>query len=160
MHSTCWVTLFLISLLSCGSPKPVEVYTVQNVLMPLEPPITVRSIQSRAIRPLELPETSAKIAKVRLLKAEIGNPDFPNLNFARSIRLSLVDPDGVIILLADSGPISKDQATVLLKPVGKPDILRCFQQEKLDMLLEVDNLVPAEQGIMLIGNFEFTLFLD
>lgn len=151
--------LFLVSILAaCGEPVPIGEVQVENVLMPLELPVTVRSIQSRAVRPLKLPEVSGKIGEVRLRTAEIGNPDFPNLNFAKAIRLYLVDPDGAVILVAESGSIPKDQATLSLHPVGRPDILRCFLQAKLDMVLEVDNTVPAEQGIMLIGNFEFSLF--
>ena len=136
----------------------MAIFRVDNVLMPLEPPVTVRSIQSRAVRPLELPEMPGKIGEVRLAKAEIGNPDFPNLNFAGAIRLSLVDPGGQVILIAESGRVARNQATIRLQPVGKPDILRCFLQDKLDMVLEVDNTIPAEQGIMLIGSFEFNLY--
>ena len=142
---------------ACTQPKSQEeVFTVENVLLPLEPPLTPRSVQSRAIRALGPPfDDSVSLRSIRLLKAEIGNPDFPNLHFAKEIRFSLIDPDGKIIPLAVSGDIPPNTASIFLNPVGKPDLTRIFQQKKLDMLLEVDNNLTSDQGIMLIGSFKF-----
>lgn len=146
----------LLAFLSCGPKGPEHRYTVQNLLLPLEPPLTERTVQSRAIRLLGRPfDGSIDLKSIYLYRAEIGNPDFPNLNFAKKIRLSLVDPDGKIIPIADSAPIPRDLATITLIPAGRPDILRMFQQQKLDLLLEVDNTLVSDQGVMLIGNFEF-----
>jgi len=142
---------------ACQVQEPGDVYTVQNVLLPLEPPLTPRTIQSRVIRDLVLPaKDMAGLVSVRLIKAEIGNPDFPDFHFASEIRLSLIDPDGKIVLIAASGKIPRNRASIQLKPTGNQDLTRFFQQKKLDMLLEADNTLTSEKGIMLIGNFDFS----
>lgn len=152
------VFLLLVFLTNaCQVQEQGEIITVQNVLLPLEPPLTPRAIQSRAIRDLELPlKDKAVLTSVRLAKAEIGNPDFPDFHFASEIRLLLVDPDGKIVLIAASGKIPRNRASIQLKPSGNIDLTRFFQQKKLDMLLEVDNTLTSDKGIMLIGNFDFS----
>lgn len=124
--------------------------------MPLEPPLHPGVVQSRAIRTIDLPaDLKGQITSVRLKKAEIGNPDFPDFGFTSSLRLFLVDSAGQVVRIAESGPVSAGQASVVLHPSGELTLRRFFSLEKLDLVLEADNTLSREEGIMLIGNFEF-----
>ena len=154
------VILFVLSIVltfSCKPATPEETFVVQNVLLPLEPPLTPRTMQSRAIRKLGPPfDEPLALRSIYLSKAEIGNPDFPDLAFAKEIRLFLVDPEGKMILAASSGKIPAKIASITLIPTGNQDLAPLFQHKKLDMVLEADNTLTSGQGVMLIGNFEFS----
>ena len=155
-----WAVFFLVACVRKTNSPEEHRLLVENVLLPLEPPLAIRNQQSRAIRGLELPAgKKTDMATVRLVRAEVGNPDFPTLNFAKAIRLFLVDPQGSMILVAETRPVPPDQASILLEPVPGADLLACFQRAKLDMVLEADNTLVREEGIMLIGNFEFAYSL-
>lgn len=152
------LSVFLLVLFfSCGHPAapPESVFLVENVLFPLNPPLEPGIVQSRSIRKFALPADAGKISSARLKAAEIGNPDFPDLGFARSFRLFLVDTAGQMTLIAQSSAISSGEATVTLQTAGEADLSRFLRHEKLDMVLELDNTLSKAEGVMLIGKLEF-----
>jgi hypothetical protein len=153
----CWLVFLLVVFFSCGHPAaPTEsFFSVENVLFPLNPPLEPGVVQSRSIRKIALPVDAGKISSARLKTAEIGNPDFADLGFARSFRLFLVDTAGLMTLIAQSSAVPSGEATVSLQPASEGDLSRFLRQEKLDMVLELDNTLTRAEGLMLIGKLEF-----
>lgn len=151
------LVFLLVLFFSCGHPAaPTElVFPVENVLFPLNPPLAPGIVQSRSIRKIALPLDAGKMSSARLKVAEIGNPDFPDLSFARSFRLFLVDTAGQMALIAQSSAVPSGGATASLQPAGEADLSRFLRHDKLDMVLELDNTLSREEGLMLIGKLEF-----
>lgn len=149
------ILFFTWSVLACNPPQTAVVLAVHNVLLPLEAPLTPRPIQSRTIRTIEMPPGELK--SVRLIKAEIGAPDLPDLQFASAIRLSLIDPQGNILLIARLDSIPQNQPLLRLEPLPDAVFYSAFRQNQLDVLLEVDNIIRSDTGIMLIGSLDFEL---
>lgn len=151
------LTFFLvIGFFSCGQSIPPEpVIIIENVLFPLNPPLSPGLVQSRSIRKIALPVDAGTIAYARLKAAEVGNPDFPDLGFARSFKLFLVDTAGQMTLIAGASPGPSGEATASLGATGETDLSHFLRQDKLDMVLEVDNTLSRAEGLMLIGKLEF-----
>ncbi|MFZ2900003.1 MAG: hypothetical protein WA004_15355 [Saprospiraceae bacterium] len=152
-----WPVFLLVLFFSCSHPAapPESGYLVENVLFPLNPPLAPGLVQSRSIRKIALPADAGKITSARLKAAEIGNPDFPDLGFARSFRLFLVDTAGQMALIAQSSAVPSGEATVSLQPANEGELLRFLHQGQLDMVLELDNTLSKAEGLMLIGKLEF-----
>jgi hypothetical protein len=155
MNKSLSLLFFTWSVLACNPSQTEVVLPVHNVLLPLEAPLTPRPTQSRTIRTIELPPGELK--SVRLKKAEIGAPELPGLQFARAIRLSLIDPQGNILLIASLESIPENQPLLQLIPLPNAVFRSAFHQNQLDILLEVDNIIRSDTGIMLIGSLDFEL---
>jgi hypothetical protein len=152
-----WSAFLLAMFFSCSHPAapPESAFLVENVLFPFYAPLAPGVVQSRSIRKIALPVDAGQIGFARLKVAEIGNPDFPDLGFARSIRLFLVDTAGQMALIAETSPVPSGEASALLQAEGTADLSRFLRHDELDMVVELDNTLAREEGLMLIGRLEF-----